>query len=305
MNITDQSTAFPVMYPRPEVRRRNAEHRLHRQPLWQWSKTVKQFKEVVAGWALMSAGSTNERAHAVTAHAPFSASLGVTPPIAGANAPRVLTITANFPLGCGPTGATFSCVTADGMQHLVVHLDCPNPNFAFYDLALVPYTVEVTYTPSDEGDLPVRIMTSDGVRVGDSVVITRGTKRDDAHFDVTGKWVDPAAKETGLAFVAESPCDDVVVGTWDFHDHQGVSRRYSIQSVHWNEPELVAEGAIFETTPSSAYVPSTDLASTPPVSANQLGLARITFNGRDCARIFALGFGGNVLFTSNLVRSTF
>jgi len=38
---------------------------------------------------------------------------------------------------------------------------------------------------------------------------------------------------------------------------------------------------------------------------SQLGLARITFHGLNSARIFAVGFGGNVLFTSNLVRTNY
>lgn len=299
MSISDRSTAFPLISHRPATQRKTAGDGLH----WQWFRPLRQLGEIVAGMALMSTGSVGKRAPVNPARMPFSASLGVTPPIAAANAPRLLAITAYFPLGCGPTDATVSKTTVDGVRTLEVRLDKPGPDFAFCDLVLVPYTVELTYTPSEEGDLPVRMLTSDGVLVGDSVVMTRGTKGDGAQFDVTGKWIDPASKETGLAFVADSPSNESVVGTWNFHDYQGVSRRYSIESVHWNEPDVEAEGAIFETTVNSVSAPSPDLP--PPVPANQLGLARITFHGRDCARIFALGFGGNVLFTSNLVRTTF
>lgn len=252
----------------------------------------------------MSAESASKRTQSMPVHMPFSASLGVIPTIAGTNTPRLLTITAFFPLGCGPANATVSTMTEAGLNILEVHLDMPNPDFAFCDLALVPYTVEVVFTPSEAGDLPVRMMTSDGVLVGESVVMTRGTKREDAQFDVTGKWIDPATKETGLAFVADSPSEDAIVGMWNFHDHQGVSHRYSIESVHWKEPDVEAEGAIFETTLSNTIAPSPDVASVTQVVANQVGLARIMFSGLDSARIFALGFGGNVLFTSNLVRST-
>ena len=272
---------------------------------WEWYKPLKQLGEFVAGMSLMSSGSAGKRAAANPARIPVSASLAVTPPIAAANTPRLLAITAYFPLGCGPTDATVSRTTVAGVSTLEVRLDKPGPDFAFCDLVLVPYTVELSYTPSAEGDLPVTILTSDGIEVGESVVMTRASKGDEAQFDVTGKWIDPASKDTGLAFVADSPANELVVGTWNFHDYHGVSRRYTIQSVHWNEPDVEAEGAIFETTVSSPMPPSPDLPSPPQTSANQLGLARITFHGRDCARIFALGFGGNVLFTSNLVRTTF
>ena len=100
--------------------------------------------------------------------------------------------------------------------------------------------------------------------MGESVVMTRASKSGEAQFDVTGKWIDPASKDTGLAFVADSPANELVVGTWNFHDYHGVSRRYTIQSVHWNEPDVEAEGAIFETTVSSAIAPSPDLPSPPP-----------------------------------------
>lgn len=252
----------------------------------------------------MSTGVVGRRAHAGPTRVPFSASLGVTPTIALINAPRVLTITAHFPLGCGPTDATVSGTELDGVRVLEVRFDTPSPDFAFTDLVLVPYTLDLMYTPSEAGDLPVRIMTSDGVPVGESVVMTRSARSDGAQFDVTGKWIDPASSETGLAFVPDSPRNNAVVGTWDFHDHQGVCRRYSIQSVQWNEQDVEAEGAIFDITPSSSNEPSRDLVSLPPNSSSQLGLARITFHGLHSARIFALGFGGNVLFTSNLVRTT-
>jgi hypothetical protein len=303
MNTADQSTLFTLMYPRPAARRRSTSARVRRHAHAQWFRPLKQFKEIVSGWALMSAGSACKSAQAVPARLPFSASLGVMPTIAAVNTPRLLTITAFFPLGRGPTAATVATVVAGETKTLEVRLDMPSPDFAFCDLALVPYTVEVAYTPSEAGDLPVRMMTSDGVAVGESVVMTRGGKRDDAQFDVTGKWIDPATSETGLAFTSDSPAKDSVVGTWNFSDYQGVSHRYSIEGVHWNMPDVEAEGAIFETTPCSTIAPSPDMASATQMVANQVGLARIMFNGFDSARIFALGFGGNVLFTSNLVRS--
>lgn len=261
-------------------------------------------REMISGMSLMSTGAVGRRGPARPMRVPFSASLGVTPIIAATNTPRLLTITAHFPLGCGPTNATVSSAESDGVRVLAVRFDTPSPNFAFTDLVLVPYTLELTYAPSEAGDLPVRIMTSDGVPVGESVVMTRSARDDDARFDVTGKWIDPASTETGLAFVPDSPRNNAVVGTWNFHDHQGVCRRYSIQSVHWKEQDVEAEGAIFDTTPSSSNAPSPDLTSLPTISSSQLGLARITFHGLHSARIFALGFGGNVLFTSNLVRTT-
>ncbi len=253
---------------------------------------------------MMTAGTVANRT-ADTARVPFSASLRVTPTIAHVNTPRLLTITAYFPLGCGPTDATATSVMIDGVRILEVRVDTPSPDFAFSDLVLVPYTVELTHTPTEAGDLPVRMMTADGVAVGESVLMTRCAKGDDAQFEVTGKWIDPASQETGLALVPDSQDNKAVVGTWNFHDHQGVCRRYCIQSVHWKAQDLEAEGAIFETTPGNETAPSPDFAPALPTAASQLGLARITFHGINSARIFALGFGGNVLFTSNLVRTTF
>ena len=315
MNIADHSTAFPLIARRPAARRKTANGRTQSRSQWHrpWFERIKYFKEIVCGMSLMSSGSLVGRAEATPTRVPFSASLGVTPTIAHINTPRQLTITAYFPLGCGPTDATVSSVVLEGIRVLEVRFDTPSPDFAFSDLVLVPYTVELTYTPSEAGDLPVRMVTSDGVAVGESVVMTRCSKGDDAQFDITGKWIDPATKETGLAFVPDSPRNNAVIGTWNFHDHQGVSHRYSIESVHWKEQDVEAEGAIFETTAvdtavaaaAASTAPSPDIANPVPALANQVGLARITFHGLHSARIFALGFGGNVLFTSNLVRTTF
>ena len=240
---------------------------------------------------------------AAAARVPFSASLCVTPTIANVDVPRLLTITAHFPLGCGPTCANATCVTTDGVRILEVRVDTHSPDFAFSDLVLVPYTVELTHAPSEAGDLPVRMLTADGVVIGESVVMTRNTQGDNTHFEITGKWVDPGSKETGLALVPDSLHNNVVVGTWNFPDQQGVLRHYSIQSVHWKAQDVEAEGAIFEATPGNETAPSPDFARALPTTASQLGLARITFHGINSARIFALGFGGNVLFTSNLVRT--
>jgi hypothetical protein len=302
MITSDQSNLFTLLYPRPAARCKSTSARVRRHAQARWFKPLVQFKDIVSGWSLMSTGAASKRVQAMPVHMPFSASLGVMPTIASVNTPRLLTITTFFPLGRGPTAATVATVVAGETKILEVRLDMPSPDFAFCDLALVPYTVEVAYTPSEAGDLPVRMLTSDGAAVGESVVMTRG-KRDDAQFDVTGKWIDPATKETGLAFVADSPSEATVVGTWNFHDHQGVSHRYSIEGVHWNMPNVEAEGAIFETTSSNVTAPSPDVPIATQMVANQVGLARIMFHGLDSARIFALGFGGNVLFTSNLVRS--
>ena len=241
---------------------------------------------------------------AVAARVPFSASLRVTPTIAHVGTPRLLTITAYFPPGRGPTDATATSVIVNGVRILEVRVDTTSPDFAFSDLILVPYTVELTHTPSEAGDLPVRMMTADGVAVGESVVMTRSVKRADPQFAVTGKWIDPASTETGLALVPDSPDNKTVIGTWNFHDHQGICRRFSIQSVHWKTQDIEAEGTIFETTPGNELALAPESARALPTAASQLGLARITFHSINSARIFALGFGGNVLFTSNLVRTT-
>lgn len=302
MNIADRSSTFPLIPHRPEARRRSVGRGMYSPWHRSWFEPLMNLREIISGISLMSTGAGGRRSSARPMRVPFSASLGVTPIIATTNTPRLLTITAHFPLGCGPTNATVSSAESNGVRVLEVRFDTPSPDFAFTDLILVPYTLEVTYAPSEAGDLPVRMMTSDGVHVGESVVMTRSARGDGAQFDVTGKWIDPASSETGLAFVPDSPRNNAVVGTWDFHDHQGVCRRYSIQSVQWKEQDVEAEGAIFDTTPNSPNVPSRDLVSLQPNSSSQLGLARITFHGLNSVRIFALGFGGNVLFTSNLVR---
>ena len=304
MQVADRSTALPMIRTRPTARRdsqrlrSDARHR-------QWFDPRERLRDLISGLSLMSASSFRKQTATVSKRIPFSASLQVAPAIATVNAPRVLTITAYFPLGRGPTDASVARVSIDGLETLEIRLDSPSPDFAFSDLVLVPYTVTLTYAPTETGDLPVRMLTSDNVPVGESVVVTRRARGDHAQFDVTGRWIDPASHETGLAFVPESPPDNHVVGTWNFHDHQGECHRYSIQSVHWRQQDVEAEGAIYETTAWSATAPSTELAMPPLVAASQLGLARITFHGLNSARIFALGFGGNVLFTSNLVRTTF
>lgn len=272
---------------------------------WQWLKPLKKLADIVSGLLLMVTSEARSHAALKPTCQPFSALLTVTPAVAAINTPRLLTITAYFPLGCGPTGATAATITENGTKLLDVCLNRPAPELAICDLVLVPYTVEMTYTPLEAGNMPLRMVTSDGVLVGSFVIMTRGAGSDQAHFDVTGNWINPATRETGLALVADSARSAAVIGTWDFFDHEGVSRRYSIEGVHWNEPDVEAEGAIFETTGGGASTPSAELINLSQVSSSQLGMARITFNGRDCARIFALGFGGNVLFTSNLVRSTF
>ena len=140
---------------------------------------------------LLASGSTASHASVAPTRVPFSASLTVSPTIGQINAPRLLTVTAHFPLGRGPTNATVSAVTLDGVQILEVRFDTPSPDFAFSDLVWVPYTVEMTYSPSEAGDLTVRMMTSDGVPVGASVVMTRHAKVGVAQFEVTaaeGTW---------------------------------------------------------------------------------------------------------------------
>ena len=236
---------------------------------------------------------------------PFFAVLSVVPAIAHVDAPRMLTITAHFPLGCGPGSATASLVSIGGTKVLEVCFDQPSPDFGFSDLVVVPYTVELTYTPSEAGDLPVRMVTADGATVGESIVMTRNHRGEVTEFDVTGKWIDPSAGEIRLALVPDAPSSNAVVGIWNFHDHQGVRRQYAIQSVHWKQANIEAEGTIFDTTPDAVTAPSPDLAGAASATASQLGLARITFHGLNSARIFALGFGGNVLFTSNLVRTNY
>ena len=298
MNISGRSTAIPL------VPHRRSSPRSGNGPRVDWFMPLYQLKALFLGLMLMSAGTSNKRAMASPVRTPFAGSLSVVPSVAVANMPRLLTVTAYFPIGRGPCAASVAMIDRDGVRILEVRLDSPNPDFAFSDLVLAPYTVELSYTPAAEGNLPVRIVTSDGVLVGESLIMTRDTKGHGAQFDVTGKWIDPATKETGLAFVVDSPSQDSVVGTWNFHDYQGVSHRYSIEGVHWKEPDVEAEGVIFETTVNNAAAPSPDLPNAQPVTSNQLGRARITFHGLESARIFALGFGGNVLFSSNLIRAT-
>ena len=306
MNIADSTTVFPVIVQRPVQRRKpvNCNRRAN------WGKHLRQrflqVKDILSGISLMAGSAATGRTEVTSlARVPFFAVLSVIPALAHVNTPRMLTITAHFPLGCGPGSATASVNSADGTNVLEVCFDQPSPDFAFSDLVLVPYTVELTYTPSETGDLPVRMITADGVTVGESVVMTRNLRGEAAQFDVTGNWLDPSAGENRLALVPDAPSSSAVVGIWNFHDHQGVCRQYAIQSVHWKQTNVEAEGAIFDTTPSSVTAPSPDLASAASATASQLGLARITFHGLNSARIFALGFGGNVLFTSNLVRTNF
>lgn len=135
--------------------------------------------------SLLARGSTASHASVTPTRVPFSASLIVSPTIGQINAPRLLTVTAYFPLGRGPTDATVSAVTLDAVQVLELRFDTPSPDFAFSDLVLVPYTVEMTYSPSEAGDLTVRMMTSDGVPVGASVVMTRHAKVGGTQFEVT------------------------------------------------------------------------------------------------------------------------
>ena len=306
MNIADSTTAFPVIVQRPAPRRKTAN--AGNQPRWgrQLRQRFMQLKDIFSGVSLMS-GSAAAEPSAVTSptRVPFFAVLGVIPALAPVNTPRMLTITAHFPLGCGPSSATASVVDVGGTSMLEVCFDQASPDFAFSDIVVVPYTVELTYTPLEAGDLPVRMITVDGVTVGESVVMTRNHRGDNTRFDVTGKWIDPSADENRLALVPDTSSSSAVVGIWNFHDHQGVCRQYAIQSVHWKQANVEAEGAIFDTTPSAMTAPSPDLASPTSATASQLGLARITFHGLNSARIFALGFGGNVLFTSNLVRTKY
>lgn len=296
MQIANQLSTFDAIVRRPRLARRTA----LRASRWHWPKALLRIREVVSAMALMSA-DRNQQGQPVEARCPFSAMLGVKPVVDVVDMPRLLTVTANFPLGCGPTAATMSRVQIEGQEVLEVRLDCANPDFAFSDLVLVPYSVELSYIPHVVGELPVRIVTTDGARVAESFIVTKAAKSRNGEFDVTGKWIDPASAGTALALGVET--ERAVVGTWRVEDHEGVAHRYSIEGVQWKQTDVEAEGMIFETTLGVESAPSPDL----PQSANQprspLGLARIRFHGQNCARVFALGFGGNVLFTSNLVRS--
>jgi len=305
MSIADSTTAFPVPVQRPVPRRKPASSRQA-----QWGKQLRQrflqIKDLLSGISLMADSAASGRTEvAIPARVPFFAVLGVTPALAHVNVPRLLTITAHFPLGCGPRSATASVVSAGGYSVLEICFDQPGPDFAFSDLVVVPYTVELSYTPSEVGDLPVRMITADGVMVGESVVMTRNHRDENTKFDIAGKWNDPSAEENRLALVPDAPSSSAIVGIWNFHDQQGICRQYAIQSVHWKQANVEAEGAIFDTTPSAVTAPSPDVACAGSAMVSQLGLARITFHGLNSARIFAVGFGGNVLFTSNLVRTNY
>lgn len=296
MQIANQLTTFDAVVRRP----RSAGRAAVRASRWHWPQAFARIREVVSSMALMSA-DTNQQAQPVGARCPFSAMLGVKPGVGVVGVPRLLTVTANFPLGCGPTSANMNSIEIDGQNVLEVRLDCANPDFAFSDLVLVPYSVELTYVPEALGELPVRIVTRDGALVAESLIVTKATKSRNGEFDVTGKWIDPASAATALALGVED--ERAVVGTWRVEDHEGVAHRYSIESVQWKETDVEAEGVIFETTVVAANAPSPDLPVSPNQLRNPLGLARIRFHGQNCARVFALGFGGNVLFTSNLVRA--
>ena len=183
MTIAERSTAFPVIPHRPATRRRIASS--SRQWLRPWLKRLQTFNAFISSMPLLVNGSTASHASETPTRVPFSASLVVSPTIGQINAPRLLTVTAHFPLGRGPRDATFSAVTLDGVQTLEVRFDMPSPDFAFSDFVWVPYTVEMTYSPSEAGDLTVRVMTSDGIPVGASVVMTRHAKVGVAQFDAT------------------------------------------------------------------------------------------------------------------------
>ncbi len=288
MNIVETVTAFPAILQRPVMRRKPANG--GKQARWgrQLLQRLMQVKGLFSGMSLMTGAAAAVRSEATSpVGMPFFAVLSVMPAIAHVDAARLLSITAHFPLGCGPRSATASLVSVGGTNVLEICFDQPIPDFALSDLVVVPYTVEVTHTPSEAGDLPVRMVTADGATVGESVVMTRNRRGEDTQFDVTGKWIDPSADENRLALVPDAPSSNAVVGIWSFHDHQGVRRQFSIQSVHWKQANVEAEGAIFETTPSAVSAPSPDLAGAASATACQLGQARIRVvvqHGVSCLR---------------------
>lgn len=234
----------------------------------------------------------------------FNTVLGLSPQIASINVPRTLSITTYWPFHCGPTNATLVSADVDLTNTLVVTLD-RNQDWAPDCAAnVVPYTFDVSYTPTREGDLRVMVITTAGEYLGETTLVTRNAPSARSQFDVTGAWCDPATNGSGLTILHSHARGDTVFGTWFVYDVNGMPRWYSIQDVRWKEGGTEAEGTLYEAG-GVAYDSLPETGGCPALSAfvNQLGRARLVFQTPHSARVYAIGFTGSVLFTSNVVRA--
>ncbi len=244
--------------------------------------------------ALLRARAVPVRAVAARALPPATASLEISPLVAAAGVSRRISITSFWPLGCVPAGMRVVEGEAASPATLVIRMESVGRVSCV--LPLLPHQHVVDFTPMREGDLPVRVISSDGeVIAGQARIRTRNLGGSFSQFDISGRWREATGGDGGLTLNhrrIRSRCDDVT-GTWLLNDANGQSRCYAIDDVTWQEGGMQAEGTLYETVPGAGELPT---------RTTQLGRVRIVLRTDRSARVYAIGFRGGILFMSNLER---
>ena len=239
---------------------------------------------------------------------PSAVNFSIVPEVAGAGVTRQISVSLHWFSGCLPTGATVvgSEIEDAHSRTLTIRLDGNFQDVWRCNDMLVPYRTTVTVKPDAEGDLRVLVVMNDGKYMGETTIRTRAANSDRSLVDLTGMWYDPATNGSGLTFIHSFTRNDVVFGTWFVYDALGAPRWYTIQGVKWSAGGLQADGQIYETRANSVVCPAPFTGC--PVAFDSITLqarARIVIQGPNSARIQAITMGGEVLFTSSIIRAVF
>ena len=237
--------------------------------------------------------------------APFIAIVGVTPVVAAPNTPRTVTVTGIWPNSCLPGNATIADDPLRRSAPLIIRLQTPQ-TLAPCLAALMPYSVQATYTPAQGGARRLIAVTSESLFLGQGDLVTQESAKARSLHDLTGVWYDPVTSGSGLTFVHNFYGSDVLVGGWYFYDSQGKSRWYGIQMGEWATPSLFVAMLLEHDALPGGCATGVTACPLPSSSFRQFGTVRIQVIDRDHAVIDASTImGGDVvvpLFRSTITR---
>ena len=238
---------------------------------------------------------------------PFTAIVSVDPLIAGPDVRRAISVSGSWPDSCVPVSATLIDDPLSGGP-LIIQLHAPQ-TFAPCLTVITLFSLKVSFTPSQGGARRLLAVTSGGLFLGESELVTQYADRARSLYDLTGAWFDPATSGSGLVLLHSFFGSDILAGGWFFYDNQGKSRWVSVQLGHWVTPtQFMASLLEFESAPGGC---GSGVAACPLAlsSYRQAGTVSIRVQDRNhaVAEAFGLVQGDIVvpLFRSNITRLNF
>lgn len=236
---------------------------------------------------------------------PFTAIVSVDPVIAGPDVRRTISVSGAWPDSCVPVSATLTDDPLRTGAPLIIRLQVPQ-TFAPCLAVITPFSLRVSFTPSQGGARRLLAVTSDGRFLGEGELVTQYVGKPRSLYDLTGAWFDPATSGSGLVLLHSFFDSDILAGGWFLYDNQGKSRWYSIQLGHWVTPtEFIASLLEFESALGGCGSAAA-VCPLPNSSYRQTGTVNIRVHDRDhaVAEAFILVQGDIVvpLFRSNIAR---